>query len=179
LLEEDPTNPLVVDIPRFEHAEFCLDPIVEGVHIETHPDGFSTKPETYLRIREYKTALAGEKGVWTQKKVLSHDQLVFYCWATYHKFGEYNPLVELIEIPTARETHAIIDGVLWENAGDKKRLSINRAKLPDGSYVPVNVFPRTVTMYEIEKLHKDIISAAHEVSEEYTEHVKKLLDDLD
>lgn len=179
LLDENPDNSLVRDIPRFEFSEFCLDPLVEGVQIETHPDGFSLKSETYLQIVEYKTALIGEKGVWTQKKVLSHDQLVFYCWATYHKYGSYNPIVYLVEIPTERETSSTIEGVTWNNCGDKKHLKINRAKLPDGSYVPVNIFKREVTMIEIERIHKDIMDAAREISSEYTEYVQKLLAELD
>jgi len=173
LMEFEQDNELVADIPRFPHIEYDLECMLGGViPILTHPDSIDI--DNTLGIYEYKTAL--EHRAWNSRMVYKQQQITFYQMCVRELKSRYNPDENyIVEIPTARIHSEKIDGVEWEIAGDDKYKEITRARLEDGSYMPVKFHRRTVSEIEMDKLKDDVISSALEISELYRKFLEEEL----
>jgi hypothetical protein len=142
------------------------------IPILTHPD--SVDIDNSLGIYEYKTAL--EHRSWNSRMVYKQQQVTFYQMCIRELKGSYNPDENyIVEIPTARQSTKVIDGVEWGSCEDAKYQEISRAILDDGSYMPVKLHRRVVTEVEMDKLKDEVITAALEVSDLYRQYLENEL----
>lgn len=172
LMEFEPENPLVADIPRHPYIEYGLECMLGGVvPILTHPDSIDI--DNTLGIYEYKTALGHQ--AWTSRLVYKQQQISFYQTCVRELKGKYNPDDNfIVEIRTERVSTETIDGVEWQSVEAGKYQEVRRATTESGDYIPPLLHRRTVTPLEMDRLKDDVIATALEVSG----HYKKYLDDL-
>lgn len=134
------------------HPEYPMVVDFKGITLKGFIDCFD--PET-LQIIEYKTGHA----LWNRALVQKHKQLDFYCLMTFLKFGKYNPNVILQWLPT-EVTLAKKTGMIRTH----KKIKLTGE---------VKTFKRKIYKWEIEKLKKDILLVAKEISADYTKFLNE------
>lgn len=132
------------------HPEYKISAKFKGITLKGYIDCFDPKT---LQIIEYKT---GYKP-WTKSLVHKHKQLDFYCLMVLLKFKKYNPNVILQWLPTE-----VIQG---------KKTGVIRTKKKIKLTGDVKTFKRKICKWEIEKLKRDVLIVAKEISADYTKFV--------
>ena len=176
LMEFEPDNPLVVDIPRHPHIEYDLQCMLGGiVPILTHPDSIDI--DNTLGIYEYKTAL--EERAWNSRMLYKQKQISFYQTCVRELKGHFNPDDNyIVEIRTKRRASHTIDGVEWNSIEASKYQEVERATDESEGYVPPILHRRIVTETEMDLLRDDIIKVALEVSALYKKHLDDLYESI-
>lgn len=136
--------------------------LTEGLKLLGNLDSFDEKS---LSIIDFKTGHLDKNGrmPWDKVKVQKHKQLVFYSLLVWLKFGKYNRTAHLKWIETRfKEKTSEFKG---------HTLKAESRELELTGYT--KTFTRKIYKYEIQKLKKEIIKVAKEISEDYTQWKKK------
>jgi hypothetical protein len=170
MLENDPENPLVAKIPKYQirDKEFTVD--ISGVPVKVIPDTLDLTPVP--RLREYKTGAweFNEKTkkfdipAWTQKKVDDWMQVKLYSLGVKIKYGFVDDLAHLDWLPTVMED--VIDGLKIN--GKQYGVTIQVPRLTGEIFS----FPCVVTEMERFRARQWIVAAAHEISNDYKNFLK-------
>jgi RecB family exonuclease len=149
LLEKDPDNEEVADIPRYTIPEYKLEVVIGGVPTLGFIDSYDTETQSIL---EYKTA----SKPWTPSKVLQHGQLDMYACAldVLHGYRDTR-ITTLISIPTVCDLLA------------DPQYGVRRA----GGYTEI---PREITARDREQFIERLQTVAHEISADYKEHINNI-----
>lgn len=121
--------------------------------------------EEDLGIIDFKTGHLDPKGnpPWDRVKVQKHKQLVFYSMLVLIKYGSYNPVVKLEWLETKfKKVSREFNGHTL--TADSRELELTGYK---------KIFTRRVFKWEIEKLKREIISVAREISRDFTHYENK------
>ena len=158
MLKDDPENPLVAHIPKYEIRDEGFTVDISGVPVLMYPDSLSIigKP----RIFEYKTGV----DPWTQEKADAHMQTKLYSLGVKEKYGDVDDLLHLIWLPTVMEPHESevrINGRPYKTCIDLPRMT--------GEVV---TFPVVVSELERYKAREWVVQAAHEISADFTKWKK-------
>lgn len=136
--------------------------VIPGLMLLSYLDEFD---EATLSITEHKTGHRNKDGKvpWDMVKVHKHKQLDWYSMMVKKKYGKVNNKVRLVWHETRFKTKTV------EFAGhtltsDSRELELTGEK---------KEFIRTITEAERQKIEKDIISAALEISKDYEEYTSR------
>lgn len=145
------SNDVIRRIPRHTAAEQELLFTLGEVPFKGYIDSFCPKTGSIIELK------TGRKtSPWNQARVNRHDQLVAYVIGVKALFGEANPYVKLIWLPTHDvETSGSIDGVEFST----KELALT------GEH---HIFSRCVQLSDITEYTKKVENVAREISEDYT-----------
>lgn len=138
-----------------EGSETSIEVEFEGLKLMGYIDSLDED----LKIIDFKTGHLSKDGKvpWDNIKVRKHLQFPFYCLMVQLKHGKYNPNIELHWHETRFKNKTVeFDGHILEAEGRELELTGR-----------VEVFKRKVFKWEIEKLKKDIIKTAKEISNDY------------
>jgi len=116
--------------------------------------------EESLGITDYKTGHLDSKGnaPWDRVKVQKHKQLVFYSLLVLLKYGKYNPIVKLEWLETKFKNRSVeFNGHILNT--ETRELELTGKK---------KMFERRVFKWEIEKMKREIIKVARDISKDYT-----------
>lgn len=145
-------------VPQGTHPEHEISVEIEGVPIFGKLDDFDM--QTYA-IEEYKTGIVTDGKVpWDRVKVRKHVQLTLYSLMVRTKYGSYNPDIRLTWLETE-----------WANVC--KKVTFGGQELEDCSKQlrltgRVEVFPRNIAEWELDRTAEIIRKVAEEISEDYT-----------
>lgn len=145
-------------VEKYEKAEKKITTTLDnGLKLMGYLDGFT---EDTLKIVEIKTGHLCRQGKapWNNLKVRRHKQLVFYCLLVKLKYGTYNPDVVLQWLET--------EFVDKEIEFDGHTLTAQSRDLALTGRV--ETFERHVEEWELDTMLEEIISVAHEITEDFT-----------
>lgn len=175
LLKNDPTNPLVADLPHYGRIEEAIKVEIDGIMFEGTPD--TDDRDRTRSIIDYKTCLINSTAPWSKRKVEAQNQLTWYAMLMYHKYGNWNDTENWIcEIPTERIEKEMIDDVLWNKAGDKKHFEVTRARDSNGNYLPPIMWKKDKISGEaILKLKNEAVAIAKEINLAFIKHREEVM----
>jgi hypothetical protein len=155
--------PVKGKVPQQTHPEHKLLVEIEGVPVLGFLDDFNLETKA---IEEYKTGIRNNgKAPWDRVKVRKHKQLPLYSLLVREEYGTYNPDIQL----TWMETEwADIDKEV-EFGGQIIKESHKGLRLTGH----VEVFPRHIKEWELDRMAKIIRDTAEEISEDYLLWQKK------
>lgn len=154
LIETGRYKHLVPDLLVYPEPEKKLYVELEdGVKILAFIDSYDSTTNLFL---EYKTG----KVPWTQAKVQRHEQLTFYATLLYIVTGSMPASCKLIWVET-KEDKAVYEGL----GNDTHGIALTGR---------VYTFTRTFDKREIDRIYKEIITVAHEISDAYKEYLNNL-----
>lgn len=137
----------------YDVQEPLLNPEVCGVPTLGYIDDFQTiSPYCF---NEFKTG----KIAWTEKKVQQHEQLPWYAMQIKWQYGAMPPFCDLIWIETVEN----LKGTFWDRA--------DKAVKATGKIVP---FRRDFDEREVERLEKDVVKVALEISNAYKAFIQEI-----
>jgi len=142
------------DLIVCDEVEYKLYEDILGVTCLSYVDTYETATNTF---REYKTG----RVPWTQSKVQKHGQLLFYALMLRVKTGKMPTHCYLDWIETAHSSTQ--DDDFWAKAD--KHLNIT------GKIVS---FKREFDPRELDRLEKEILKTAEEISEAYHQFISEL-----
>ena len=156
-------------IPQGTHPEHLIEVDIAGVPILGKLDDFDLQT---FAIEEYKTGIRDSKGnaPWDRVKVRKHKQLTLYTLMVKHKYGNWNPEIQLtwMETEWARICKQVQFGpTVVEDCELGLRLTGH-----------VETFKRTIAEWELDRMEKFIRKTAEEISEDYKLWQKKPLKSL-
>lgn len=126
--------------------------IDKGLRLLGYVDSFN---EADLSIVDFKTS--HNQKTWTKVSVAKNKQLVFYSLLVQAKYGKFNKVATLEWHETRLKPGGIeYKGRVYETSSRELELTGR-----------VEVFKRKVYKWEIEKLRKEIIKAAKEITEDF------------
>lgn len=151
-------KPVRGKIPQGTHPEHLIEVDIAGVPILGKLDDFHLQN---FAIEEYKTGIRDSKGnaPWDRVKVRKHKQLTLYTLMVKHKYGEWNPDIQLTWMET--EWARICNKVQF-GAG-----TIEECQLGLRLTGHVETFKRTIAPWELDRMEKFIRDTAEEISEDY------------
>ena len=151
-------------IPQGTHPEHKLEVEVLGVPIMGYLDDFNLQD---FSIEEYKTGIRDSKGnaPWDRVRVRKHKQLTLYTLMVKHKYGDWNPDIRLTWMET--EWARICEQVEFGQG------TIEDCQLGLRLTGHVEVFPRTIAEWELDRMEQFIRKTAEEISEDYKLWKKK------
>lgn len=161
---EDPTEvkkcPVLSTITNFPIKEHRIEIDIGGVKVMGYLDQFDPTP---CAIVEMKTGHVSQDGdePWDQYKVEKHKQLDWYSMMVEEQHGKVQNECELIWL----ETDWKEDFITYKG----HKFSKGRQLYLTGK---VKTFKRYVYEWQRKKIKEDIIQAAKEISEDYTEWLK-------
>jgi len=145
-------------LPRLEvysEVEFQINADVSGVPILSYIDSYDPINNVF---REYKTGT--ERNPWSAAKVYKHGQLVFYAVALRAITGKMPEYCHLDWIITDDSSS---DGDFWDRVSKKLKVTGN-----------IKSFRRVFDQRELDRMEKDIVRVATEISNAYKEYLKDL-----
>lgn len=145
-------------VPQGTHPEHLIEVEIAGVPILGKLDDFHLQN---FAIEEYKTGIRDHKGnaPWDRVKVRKHKQLTLYTLMVKHKYGQWNPDIQLtwMETEWARVCQSVQFGAgIIEECQLGLRLTGH-----------VETFKRTIAEWELDRMEKFIRDTAEEISEDY------------
>lgn len=145
-------------IPQGTHPEHLIEVDIAGVPILGKLDDFTLQN---FFIDEYKTGIRDHKGnaPWDRVKVRKHKQLTLYTLMVKHKYGQWNPEIQLTWMET--EWARVCTNVQF-GAG-----TIEECQLGLRLTGHVETFKRTIAEWELDRMEKFIRDTAEEISEDY------------
>ena len=145
-------------IPQGTHPEHLIEVEIAGVPILGKLDDFTLQN---FFIDEYKTGIRDHKGnaPWDRVKVRKHKQLTLYTLMVKHKYGQWNPDIQLTWMET--EWARVCTNVQF-GAG-----TIEECQLGLRLTGHVETFHRTIAEWELDRMEKFIRDTAEEISEDY------------
>lgn len=145
-------------IPQGTHPEHLIEVEIAGVPILGKLDDFTLQN---FFIDEYKTGIRDSKGnaPWDRVKVRKHKQLTLYTLMVKHKYGHWNPDIQLTWMET--EWARVCKNVQF-GAG-----TIEECQLGLRLTGHVEIFHRTIAPWELDRMEKFIRDTAEEISEDY------------
>lgn len=161
LLESDDVkhHPVLSKVPRYAISEYEIKTEYKGIKILGYIDSFDPVEFAFL---EYKSGHASKDGKppWDVVKVQRHEQLVFYNAFIRLMHGKAKRKCKLVWIETelANKT-SMFKGIKLTSSRKEVRLTGR-----------VEIFERTIFKYETDRLLKDIVKVAKEISDDYTEY---------
>jgi hypothetical protein len=151
-------QPVIGKVPQGDHPEHKIEVDINGVPILSYLDDFTMATKA---IEEYKTGIRDKKGraPWDRVKVRKHKQLTLYTLMVREKYGSWNPNIQL----TWMETE-------WADISEKVNfggtiISDERMGLKLTGHV--EVFPRTIKEWELDRMAEIIRSTAEAISKDY------------
>lgn len=145
-------------IPQGTHPEHLIEVEIAGVPILGKLDDFNLQN---FAIEEYKTGIRNNgKAPWDRVKVRKHKQLTLYTLMVKHKYGDWNPDIQLTWMET--EWTRICEQV--EFAGGTVPECYMGLRLTGH----VEVFNRTIAEWELDRMEQFIRTTAEEISEDFT-----------
>lgn len=155
--------PVVGKVPQQTHPEHRIDVEIQGVNVMGFLDDFNMETGA---IEEYKTGIRNKgKAPWDRVKVRKHKQLTLYTLMVREKYGAWNPDIQLTWMETEWadiEKEVEFGGVLMKESQKGLRLTGH-----------VEVFPRVIKEWELDRMADIIRKAAEEISEDYILWQKK------
>lgn len=158
MIKNDPENPLVAHIPKYEIRDEGFTVDISGVPVLMYPDSLSTIGTP--RLYEYKTGV----DEWTQKKVDNHMQLKLYSLGIKEKYGSVEDLCHLLWLVTKMEP--VTDGLKIN--GRQYGVTIDLPCMTG----EVITFPCVVSDLERYRAREWICQAAFEISADYQNYLK-------
>ena len=162
--------PVVGKVPQQTHPEHRIDVDVLGVPVMGFLDDFNMETKF---IEEYKTGIRNKgKAPWDRVKVRKHKQLTLYTLMVREKYGSYNPNIQLTWMET--EWADINKEVEF---GGKIIVESHKGLRLTGH---VEIFPRNIKEWELDRMADIIRKTAEAISEDYqlwkqkTEELKSL-----
>lgn len=153
-------------IPQGTHPEHLIEVEIAGVPILGKLDDFNL--QNYF-IDEYKTGIRDTKGKapWDRVKVRKHKQLTLYTLMVKHKYGAYNPDIQLtwMETEWARIKEQVPFGAGFV---EESRMGLRLTG-------HVEIFPRTIAEWELDRLEEIIRETAEDISNDYKKWKKTTL----
>jgi hypothetical protein len=145
----------ILNMPSYHNPEVKMIVIVAGVPTIGYIDDMDKiAPHPF---NEYKTG----KIPWTAKKVQKHEQLPWYSmqikWSNEARV--ISPYCNLVWVETVEN----LEGTFWDRA-DKALKTTGR----------IEIFRRDFDEREIERLEKDVVKVALEISEAYRAFIKEI-----
>jgi hypothetical protein len=151
-------QPVVGKVPQGDHPEHKIEVDINGVPILSFLDDFTMDSKA---IEEYKTGIRDKKGraPWDRVKVRKHKQLTLYTLMVREKYGDWNPDIQLTWMETewaniAEEVH--FGGSILQDNLVGLRLTGH-----------VEIFPRTIKEWELDRMAEIIRSTAEAISKDY------------
>ena len=151
-------------VPQGTHPEHKIEVEIRGVPIMGYLDDFHLQT---FAIEEYKTGIRDKDGKapWDRVKVRKHKQLTLYTLMVKHKYGHWNPDIQLTWMET--EWARICEQVAFGPG------TIEDCQLGLRLTGHVETFPRTIREWELDRMEEFIRKTAEEISEDYTLWKKK------
>lgn len=158
MIKNDPKNPLVAHIPKYEIRDEGFTVDVSGVPVLMYPDSLSIigTPKFF----EYKTCVKP----WTQQEVDDHMQLKLYSLGIKEQYGSVENLCHLFCLMTKMEP--VTDGLKIN--GRQYGVTIDLPRMTG----EVITFPCVVGEVERYRAREWICQAAFEISADYQNHLK-------
>lgn len=157
LLEHDPENELVRDLPRYDVPEYSIDLKIKGVRLKGQLDTFE-----YRRIKfaDYKTGVEP----WNKLRLRKSKQFLFYAMLLRAKFGTYDEECLVHWIPTELvKTEKDDHGVEWEVHGKRIRRTGD-----------VHSFTRFIEPWEVDMMEREMLQVAYEINLDYRNYLSNL-----
>lgn len=151
ILENNPENPRVKDIPKYMVPELRFDKEVDGVPIMGYIDSYDPVGNAIL---EYKTSYKP----WTRIMVQKLGQLDFYCVAMNATETDLC-WIQTKRTPMTKEFGSTIymsDDYTLEMTGH------------------IEMFHRTITEVDKDHMRKQIVRVANEISEDYQNYLNNI-----
>lgn len=151
-------QPVVGKVPQGTHPEHRIDVDVNGVPVMGFLDDFTLETKA---IEEYKTGIRNKgKAPWDRVKVRKHKQLTLYTLMVREKYGSWNPDIQLTWMETewadvSREVE--FGGTTIIDSSKELRLTGH-----------VEVFPRHIKEWELDRMAEIIRNTAEEISKDFT-----------
>lgn len=139
----------------YSEVEFQINTEINGVPILSYLDTYD--PERNI-LREFKTGT--HRNPWTPAKVYKHGQLVFYAVALRSLTGKMPEYCHLDWIITDDSPRS---GSVFDRSSKELRLTGH-----------IKSFKRVFDARELDRMEKDIVRVAHEISNAYKEFLKDL-----
>lgn len=156
-------QPVKGKVPQQTHPEHKIEVEINGVPILSFLDDFNLETKA---IEEYKTGIRNNgKAPWDRVKVRKHKQLTLYTRMVQEKYGTYNPDIQLTWMET--EWADVCQEV--EFGGSTIQECTKGLRLTGH----VEVFPRHIREWELERIGDIIRKTAEEISEDYTIWMEK------
>lgn len=148
-------------VPHFSVTELPIEVEIEGVKVYGKLDSFD--PDT-LQFLDHKTGHADKNGnpPWDRVKVAKHGQLPWYSMMIKEKYGNVHDTCLLVWLETEVKKPYI------EYKGHK--LGLNKEINLTGR---IETFERVIEEWEREKIKKDLLVVAREISEDYKKFINK------
>lgn len=145
-------------VPQGTHPEHKIEVEICGVPIMGYLDDFHLQT---FAIEEYKTGIRDKDGKapWDRVKVRKHKQLTLYTLMVKHKYGDWNPDIQLTWMET--EWARICEQVSFGPG------TIEDCTLGLRLTGHVETFPRTIRDWELDRMEQFIRKTAEEISEDY------------
>lgn len=153
-IEDGTYKDIVPGLEVIGEPEHKVQTLVKDVPILSFIDTYDAKEHVF---QEFKTG----KHAWTQTRVQKHEQLIFYATVLKWSTGTMPKKCQLVWLETSEEVADPSD--FW--ASVEKKLSLT------GKIVP---FERTFDEREVERMEKEIVKAAHEISEAYKSFISEI-----
>lgn len=151
-------QPVVGKIPQGTHPEHRIDIDVNGVPVMGFLDDFNLETKA---IEEYKTGIRNKgKAPWDRVKVRKHKQLTLYTLMVREKYGDWNPDIQLTWMET--EWADVSKEVEF---GGQKIIDSNKELRLTGH---VEIFPRHIKEWELDRMAEIIRNTAEEISKDFT-----------
>jgi len=151
-------QPVIDKVPQGTHPEHKIEVTILGVPMLGYLDDFTMENKA---IEEYKTGIRDKKGKapWDRVKVRKHKQLPLYTLMVKEKYGSWNPEINLTWMET-----------VWGNTSEEIHFGGNI--LRDNTIGlkltgHVEVFPRTIKEWELDRMAEIIRKVAEEISIDY------------
>jgi len=151
MLEDGIKDPVLDRVPRYKLMEHRIEVKVGGVPFLGVLDSFSKQRKA---IVEFKTG----KEAWTDLRCAKANQLVTYSLLTKIKYKKVDPWVRLVWIETR-------DGKETREFGGHTLIGKNNQIEFTGK---IQVFNRRIAEWQRQKMKKEIIKTAKEISDDYT-----------
>jgi hypothetical protein len=154
--------PALKKVPYYPVSEHPLDVMIGNVRVKAYLDLWEPKTFTFGEVKT--GSVSSVKGPpWDKVKVLKHDQLPFYSLLIKTAYGKVDPDVNLIWLETRykmirnRLGHRIMEG-------EGRELELTGK---------IEIFKRSIADWERKRMKTLIAISAQEISEDYTEWLKK------
>jgi len=145
----------------YSHPEYKIEVELNGLNILGYLDSFDP---ARFRFKEFKTGHLNPQGKapWDKVKVQKHEQLVFYSMLIEMRHGRVDPLCELSWMETEFVNKSMkFEGHILHAESRELRLTGK-----------IQTFKRKIFKWEREKLKKEIIKIAKEISDDYKKRSK-------
>jgi len=150
-------------LKSYGKAEEPMNVKFEGLKLKGYADDFCPKR---IKFQEFKTGHLDSKGnvPWNALKVAKHAQLVWYYMMLKMKYGKCNPRTQLVWI----ETEFMNKTLIYE--GHELKTQSRELRLTGRE----ETFKRKIEEWEVEKLKKEIIKSAEEITKDYEQYKNKI-----